>query len=359
MRSSLCSTSRRILPRRDSRSCYSGFTLIELLVVIAIIAILVALLLPAVQQAREAARRSSCKNNLKQIGLALHNYHDVHNTFPPGNVINSHHATFWVYLLPFVEYGNVYDRIQFEMPVNFWFGNNNSGVNRPALHGTKVPTFFCPSSPLPDIRATGCATACTGFTNTDLFAGTYVGIRGANDHSTTDNIAQRGPVSRGGLFFHNSRVKMRDITDGTSNTIAIGEQGDFAINTSNAKVDTRPLGSGIWMGHNVDSNDVNGNGTYSTNNSTPSSDLNHHRCFNLTTIHNQVPINFRGVLTPDGSGIPGTRANDCNTALISAHKGGVQVALVDGSVKFLSDSLNMQTLRNLVNKDDGNVLGEF
>ena len=139
----------------------SGFTLIELLVVIAIIAILVALLLPAVQQAREAARRSSCKNNLKQMGLALHNYHDTYRVFPPGNVIKSHHSTAFLHMLPQLEMGNVYDQLDFAPNIAFWFGHPNAAVNRPALDGTKVPAYFCPSSPLPDTKNQGCS-SCTG-----------------------------------------------------------------------------------------------------------------------------------------------------------------------------------------------------
>ena len=338
-------------------STRNGFTLIELLVVIAIIAILVALLLPAVQQAREAARRSSCKNNLKQIGLALHNYHDTYSAFPPGNVIRSHHSTAWVHLLPQLEMGNVYDQLDFDPNIAFWFGHPNAGVNRPALNGTKVPAYSCPSSPLPDMKSQGCG-SCTGYSSTQLFAGTYILIRGANDHPSTDNNASRGPVSQGGIFWHNSDAKMRDITDGTSNTMVVGEQSDYVFSGGGStRQDVRPQGSsGFWMGSNSDTNDVSGNDSYSPGSSNPS---NHHRCFNLTTIHDQVPIGYRGWLTPTGSGTPGTRREDCNTPLVSAHKGGVQALLADGSVRFLSDNINMQTARNLANKDDGNVLGEF
>lgn len=338
----------------------SAFTLIELLVVIAIIAILVALLLPAVQQAREAARRSSCKNNLKQMGLALHNYHDTYNVFPPGNVVRGHHSTAFVHLLPQLEMGNVYDQLQFDNITGFWFGSPNAAPNRPALNGTKVPAYFCPSSPLEDTRNQSCG-SCSGYSNTTLFAGTYVLIRGANDHSSTDNNAARGPVSQGGIFWHNSNARMRDITDGTSNTMVIGEQSDYVYSGGGStRQDGRPQGnSGFWMGQSVDDNDVNGNNTYGTNGTSGTTDMNFSRCYLMTTIHNQVPIGFRGWLTSDGAGSAGTRNNDCNSALISPHKGGVQILLADGSVRFLSDNVNMQTARNLANKDDGNVLGEF
>jgi len=337
----------------------TGFTLIELLVVIAIIAILVALLLPAVQQAREAARRSSCKNNLKQIGLALHNYHDTYNVFPPGNVIRGHHSSAFVHLLPQLEMGNVYDQLDFNNSTAFWFGSANAAPNRPALNGTKVPTYFCPSSPLEDTRNQTCG-SCAGYSDTTLFAGTYVLIRGANDHPSTDREALRGPVSKGGIFWHNSNARMRDITDGTSNTMVIGENGDYVYQGGTTRKDSRPMGqSGFWMGQNTDSNDVSGNKTYGTEGNTGTASMDYSRCYLMTTIHDQVPIGFRGWLTADGSGSPGTKSNDCNSALVSAHKGGVQILLADGSVRFLSENINMQTARNLANKDDGNVLGEF
>ena len=122
-----------------------GFTLIELLVVIAIIAILVALLLPAVQQAREAARRSSCKNNMKQLGLALHNYHDVHSCFPPGSFgnANSSRATNWrASILPFIEQGPAYDQINFETG-SFW-GHSGPFSGNVVLQTLRVETYVCP-----------------------------------------------------------------------------------------------------------------------------------------------------------------------------------------------------------------------
>ena len=140
-----------------------GFTLIELLVVIAIIAILIALLLPAVQQAREAARRTQCKNNLKQIGLALHNYHDTHNQFPascvnpgsylanaggfvPAGMIRNH--TGYLFLLPMLEQSNLYNQINFSLPTGKadWNGVGGGG-EQAVLAKVKIPAFECPSDP--------------------------------------------------------------------------------------------------------------------------------------------------------------------------------------------------------------------
>src|SRR5512138_2911325 len=113
-----------------------GFTLIELLVVIAIIGVLVSLLLPAVQQAREAARRSQCKNNLKQVGLALHNYHDSFNQFPPASIAPGHSANAWVFILPYADQAPVYNKLVFTSS-SFWFGVSGGGPNRDAMNGVK------------------------------------------------------------------------------------------------------------------------------------------------------------------------------------------------------------------------------
>ena len=305
----------------------SAFTLIELLVVIAIIAILVALLLPAVQQAREAARRSSCKNNLKQMGLALHNYHDTYNVFPPGNVVRGHHSTAFVHLLPQLEMGNVYDQLQFDNITGFWFGSPNAAPNRPALNGTKVPAYFCPSSPLEETRNQSCG-SCSGYSNTTLFAGTYVLIRGANDHSSTDNNAARGPVSQGGIFWHNSNARMRDITDGTSNTLMVGER--------EAKSNTRRR-DGIWVGTNGSKDNFFDN-------------IGHGYAI-APTGSSDAGIRVRTKINYDGTAD--------NVAYSSFHKGGAQFVLADGSVRFLSENMNEQNFAWLGQRNDGQVLGEF
>ncbi|WP_437186969.1 DUF1559 domain-containing protein [Planctomicrobium sp. SH668] len=320
----------------------SGFTLIELLVVIAIIAVLIALLLPAVQQAREAARRSQCKNNLKQIGLALHNYHDTYNAMPPGNIADNlmHRITAWVSILPQIEQSAVYNKLDFGR--GFWFGDPAAEHNKLVMNGFKVPAFVCPSSSLPDSAEEAGAS---------LFRGSYVFIRGATTDGSTDHTAVRGPVSRGGVFFHNSRTRFGDMTDGSSNTFLVSEQSSFIGPNNNA--DPRPQdASGFWMGNYASPGDARGNGTYG-------SGYYDARCYGLTTLHPNVPIGFRGELNPDGSGSPGTTRTDCNSALQSAHVGIVHALMGDGSVRGISENIAMTTAMNLANKADGNVVGEF
>ena len=190
-----------------------GFTLIELLVVIAIIAILIALLLPAVQQAREAARRTECKNKLKQIGIALHNYHDVNSSFPPGctNVANG--LSWLVSILPFMEQDNLFDQFDFSLA-------HNTGVNNPFRQHKNV-AYLCPSGS--EERADD---------NNSDFTTHYYGVMGptgtnpASGTAYSENTSgSHGGFSREGLFYFGlSGVhKFRDITDGTSNTAVVGE----------------------------------------------------------------------------------------------------------------------------------------
>jgi len=177
---------------------YRGFTLIELLVVIAIIAILIALLLPAVQQAREAARRTQCKNNMRQIGLSLHNYQSTHSVFPigvlgtNGNVNANHKLTTWqTFILPFVEQSALYN--QYDFNVRFDHANNADVVIE------KLSVYLCPSQPQDQI------------VNNQYGPSHYAGNAGTE------------PGADDGLLFPLSSTRFRDVTDGTSNTIAAGE----------------------------------------------------------------------------------------------------------------------------------------
>lgn len=187
-----------------------AFTLIELLVVMGIIAILIALLLPAVQAAREAARRITCRNNLKQLGLALHNYHDVHGCFPQGRgaalpgVFSAH-----AYLLPFVEQSNLQDLVDFSSaPTTFSIdgGIIYDGSTNAAAASTIVPFFLCPSDGSERIPGSSFAT-----TNYAANAGS-----GLVDAGSLDNAD--------GVFFRGSRIGFRDIADGTSHTAAFSER---------------------------------------------------------------------------------------------------------------------------------------
>jgi len=191
-----------------------GFTLIELLVVVAIIAVLAGLLLPAVQQAREAARRTQCRNNLKQIGLALHAYHDALLAFPPGYCTGlvyvdgaTDTAQGWgsgTFVLPYLDQANIYDQINFNLPIS----------SSPVVQ-TVLPVYLCPSDLIPG----GPVSVPDGFGNTVCMAAptSYAASCGSDASETTDPTGN-------GVFYRNSRTRVADILDGTSNTFLFGER---------------------------------------------------------------------------------------------------------------------------------------
>lgn len=216
-----------------ARNHRAGFTLIELLVVIAIIAILIALLLPAVQQAREAARRSSCKNNLKQIGLALHNYHDTYNMFPMGGYRGNTNEESWgwgAYLLPQLEQQTLFDQIQVN---NLRLTQVMADPNLRTFTATPLTVFICPSDTGrngimdgPRLNSSsgrhfnGLSGVGTGFR---VGKSNYIGVCGYGDVSRFDGQTRRPD----GILYLNSSIRFRDITDGTSNTFAVGERDYF------------------------------------------------------------------------------------------------------------------------------------
>jgi prepilin-type N-terminal cleavage/methylation domain-containing protein len=324
-----------------------GFTLVELLVVIAIIGVLVALLLPAVQTAREAARRMQCANNLKQIALGFHNYEGIYKVLPAETMTTGTHGpTAYVLTLPLFEQGPLFDRlaaIGFGSQSAYWMASANAKTPliRAALDGFMVKMYRCPSTVMPKFR---------NIADSWQMVGTYPMIAGSNVHQSTDHNGPNGThCSAGGLFTGIFPRRFAEATDGTSNTMMLGEQSNWVANQRdvyrNAFSD-----SGPWMG--VKNTRIpNGDGTFSSSGQHDANggttDM---RTFASTTLRD----------SPNPRGIAAYMVNvQCNTPLVSAHPGGVQVALADGAVRFVSDNVDINTYKRLADRDDGNPLGDF
>jgi prepilin-type N-terminal cleavage/methylation domain-containing protein/prepilin-type processing-associated H-X9-DG protein len=331
-----------------------GFTLVELLVVIAIIGVLVALLLPAVQAAREAARRSQCSNNLKQLGIALHNYHDTYGKFPVNYLDWSqspqHRGSHLVRLFPFMEQGPLHAQMNFALP-----GVEDSvDGNGKLLRSYIIPTLICPSDahdgrhPGDPNRGltnyagsmgaqlmqsnTGCALNTIvgvgpGDANGDGESWFGTGDRERGDHGDFGRIS--GVFGRGGDAngFKPWAANFAAIKDGTSQVIAIGEVrplcGDHSVNG--------------WMHSNA--------------------------IWFATT----APINYntcpgeRGLNSDDNVNPPCNRLASWNTSMgfKSSHPGGAQFVFADGSVHFLTETINYTTYQSLGDRRDGRPIGEY
>ena len=357
-----------------NRKSVRGFTLIELLVVIAIIAVLIALLLPAVQQAREAARRTQCKNNLKQLGLALSNYHDVTmTTFPPGyfNTTQAGNLAGWGWmsmLLPQIDQAGLYN-ILGNVTSN---PNFNSGLFTltsaapPAAPNQTVQTpitaFRCPSDSgqsvigISNINGTATSQVPTPFGRS-----TYLGVAGtdpgwinatvggasANVGTTTagppavvtgaignytDPSPQTGYAALTvtqqrfqGSFGANSRIGYRDMTDGSSNAIMVGERYTPISSSASAAV----TGDGTWVGASSNTSAL-GQGSVLGEAS--------------------VPINFY---------FTASTPRPQTTGFGSMHTGGCHFLMGDGTVRFISQNVDMNTFRGLSRVADGAVVGDF
>lgn len=331
-----------------------GFTLIELLVVIAIIAILIALLLPAVQQAREAARRTECKNNLKQWGLALHNYHDVFLVFPPAlqnsgrynnaTVINAtggvKNQVGWIGLLPYIEQSVMFNQYNTNLPSTGSnpYGHNvvggaDMGTANLPITTKRLKALECPSDPSAGEDSTYLPQSADFYSRNQAKRASYFMATG----SMTDYSAHYGAYAtdrRRGMFGNNGAARIGDIKDGTSNSVALGEGSGGKYKTSTHY--------GPW-GLQGTHTGIHG---YTPSGSSTAVDA--------TTVAAYAP-NW-GINKPYlGDSLRRTYA----WVYGSRHTGGAQFLLGDGAVKFLSDNLDYLVLCNLTYINDGNVIGEF
>jgi prepilin-type N-terminal cleavage/methylation domain-containing protein len=323
----------------------AGFTLIELLVVIAIIAVLIALLLPAVQQAREAARRTQCKNNLMQLGIALHNYQMAFETLPPGvcnptgpvlNQPSGYHMGWIAQILPYIEQQNAYRKIDFSESV---YAKANQPVR---MH--LISLLLCPSS---NQNSTGMAA------DGSVFAlNAYAGIH--NDVETPIDVNQNG------VLFLNSRIRYEDVSDGSSNTIYVAEyfvdiNQAAGLNLGwmsgtrgtlrNVCLGPKPTPPAAQHAANAGDEPAPADAEAPAEPKPVPAVLQ----FQLHTREEKIPVD------------PNTQmqAADYVGGLGSPHVGGWQNLLGDGSVRFISQNINVTTLRCLANRHDGELLTEF
>jgi prepilin-type N-terminal cleavage/methylation domain-containing protein/prepilin-type processing-associated H-X9-DG protein len=311
----------------------AGFTLIELLVVIAIIAILIGLLLPAVQKVREAAARTKCQNNLKQLALALHNYHGENSHFPPAYTDTP--LTSWTpFTLPYIEQAALYSRYDFTVSFDAAANDDTTGTDPSKPGRVKVPTFMCPSDPNPDrvtdtnSRAPMDYMATCELIPTARAAG--VGNPSADYPGTFGMPFPPGDGTYSGVLCHrsatnNAQRKVTDITDGTSNTIMLAEcAGLTDIYVGSAKTGASG-GDAAWANPET-----------------------------------QIVV---GGCNPTTGAVPGPQAINCSNSgghymnqVYSFHNQGANVAMADGSVRFVLQSVKLEILIALLTRSYGEVI---
>ncbi len=323
-----------------------GFTLIELLVVIAIVAILIALLLPAVQNAREAARRTQCRNNLKQMGLALHNYHEIHIAFPPGIVSRLLNPTwvmapgacnsspddlgpgwsFFARMLPFLEEGNFHRTINFLVPVT---DSTNAAARR-----TTVNAFRCPTDPGPPLISVYDCGSPPSVSNSatvlmDAGATSYVGsLGGGKTGDPSYGCYEYQPFN--GMFHRNVSVRSGDVIDGLSTTIGVGERHSGFVQSAWA---------GIVAGQEV---------IYNGSMSPPPFNPALPDCQDWRPTITAVVVHSRQYTLNAVNGSP--------ASFYSPHSGGGNFLLMDGSTRMLNVSINLSVMRALCTRNNREVI---
>jgi prepilin-type N-terminal cleavage/methylation domain-containing protein/prepilin-type processing-associated H-X9-DG protein len=367
--------------RSRVRSTRPAFTLIELLVVIAIIAVLISLLLPAVQSAREAARRAQCTNNLKQLGLALHNYESANGCFPPaGESTNFNFSPpktqfvdgGWSALarvLPFMEGGSSFNALNFNVDYNEATGMNITGCS------TVVSVFLCPSAtrspdggrdgaePTNAVYSDPISATTNGYGVADYGATCYTDIDPTGTITNFSPVTPyRNKASRADGLLHQGKTRISEITDGTSNTIAIGEDAGRDPRFISPYIESYYDGSA--NGRPCIGTGPAGIGGPCTNGSTVGVTTNRRywrwaepdQAYGVSGQPNNKfrPMN-EGVLWPITTVTQGNNAG-ANDELFSFHPGGVNLLFGDGSVRFLKDTVSIVTLRSLVTLKGGEVV---